>query len=50
MSFEAAPPEQFTLRPVEVVGAFDAGSVWAMAVTSFFATLKLNISRRKEGN
>ena len=50
MSFEAAPSEQFTLRPVEVFGAFDAGSVLTMAVTSFFATLKLNIPARKEGN
>ena len=50
MPFEAAPPEQFTLRPVEVFGAFDAGSVCTMAVTSFLAALKLNIPRREEGS
>ena len=48
--FDAVPPEPFSLRLVEVFGTFDAGSVWTMAVISFLATLKLNISRRKEGN
>ena len=27
-----------------------AGSVWTRALISFLATLRLNISRRKEGN
>jgi len=40
---------------VNVSGAGDddvtvAGSVWTMAVISFLASLKLNISRRREGN
>ena len=45
----------FEISERNVSGADDdnvtaAGSVWTMAVISFLATLKLNISRRKEGN
>jgi hypothetical protein len=42
-----------SVRDVSGAGDDDvtaAGSVWTMAVISFLATLKLNNSRRKEGN